>query len=187
MATELVDLGEDLGDVAAALLATERRDGAEAARAIAALGDLDVRPRNRRLRPGQVEQVERPGSAVALTGMSLRSAAFEGNAEPGDPIDLRQGGGELVAVALGHASGDDQAAAVAPPLVEGEHRVDRLLAGRLDERARVDDDEVGRLGVGRRTQPVGDQRADELVGVDLVLGTTKRLDVEAPGHGLPGY
>ena len=44
---ELVDLGEDLGDVAAALLAAERRDGAEPALAVAALGDLDVRPRHR--------------------------------------------------------------------------------------------------------------------------------------------
>ena len=68
---------------------------------------------------------------------------------------------------------------VAAPLVEGEHGVDRLLAGRLDERARVDDDEVGRLGVVGRAQPVGEQRADQLVGVDLVLRATKRLDVEA--------
>ena len=94
---------------------------------------------------------------MALTGISLRSAGLKRDAEAGDLIDFRQGGGQLVAVALGHASGDDEAASVAPPLVEGEHRVDRLLAGRLDERARVDDDEVGRLGVGRRAQAVGEQ------------------------------
>ena len=105
------------------------------------------------------------------------------DAEAGDLVDLGQGGGELVAVALGHAAGDDEAAAVAPPLVEGQHGVDRLLAGGLDERARVDDDEVGRLGVVGRAQPVGEQRADELVGVDLVLRAAKRLDVEAFRHG----
>ena len=58
LGAELVDLVEDLVDVAAALLAAERRDGAEPARAVAAFGDLDVGPRRRRLRPGQVEQVE---------------------------------------------------------------------------------------------------------------------------------
>ena len=36
----------------------KRGDRAEAARAVAALGDLHVRPRRRRRRPGQVEQVE---------------------------------------------------------------------------------------------------------------------------------
>ena len=117
----------------------------------------------------------------------MRGRRLQRDAEPGDPVDLRQGGGELVAVALGHAPGDDEAAAGPAPPVEGEDRVDRLLPGGLDEGARVDDDEVGRLGVVGRTHPVGDQRADELVGVDLVLGTAKRLDVEAPGHDSPGY
>ena len=56
---QLVDLGQDRADGAAALRPAERRDGAEPARAVAALGDLDVRPRRRRLRAGQVEQVER--------------------------------------------------------------------------------------------------------------------------------
>ena len=50
---------EDRRDVAAALRAPERRDRAEPAPAVAALGDLHVGPRHRRLRAGQVEQVER--------------------------------------------------------------------------------------------------------------------------------
>ena len=47
---ELVDLGEDRLDVATALLAAEARDRAETALTVAALGDLDVRPRGRRRR-----------------------------------------------------------------------------------------------------------------------------------------
>ncbi len=57
-ASSCVDLGEDRGDVAAALRAAEPRDRAEPARAVAALGDLHVGPRHRRLRARQVEQVE---------------------------------------------------------------------------------------------------------------------------------
>ena len=191
---ELVDLGEDLGDVAAALLAAERRDRAEPALAVAALGDLDVGPRDRRLRPGQVEQVERRdrrGADRDELAVARRPDLAAGGARatpnPATLVDLGQGGGQLVAVALGHAPGDDEAAAVVPPLVEGEDGVDRLLAGCLDERTRVDDDEVSRLGVVSRAQAVGEQGADELVGVDLVLRATKRLDVEALGHGSPGY
>ena len=40
---------------------------------------------------------------------------------------------------------------------ERERDVDRLLAGGLDERARVDDDEIGVLGRGRGLEPVGEQ------------------------------
>ena len=72
-------------------------------------------------------------------------------------------------------------------LVQSQDGVDRLLAGCLDERTRVDDDEVSRLGVVSGAQAIGEQGADELVGVDLVLRATKRLDVEALGHDSPGY
>ena len=65
---------------------------------------------------------------------------------------------------------------------ERERDVDRLLAGRLDERAGVDDDEVGVLGGRRGREPVGEQGGDDLVGVDGVLRAAERLDVEALGH-----
>ena len=56
---ELIDLGQQVVDRSAALLAPERRDGAEAAGAVAALGDLEIGPRRGGAGPGQVEQVER--------------------------------------------------------------------------------------------------------------------------------
>ena len=66
---ELLDLAEDRRDVPAALRTAERRNGAEPARAVAALGDLDVRPRRRRRGPRQVQQVEQRqrGGAPPIT------------------------------------------------------------------------------------------------------------------------
>ena len=59
---ERVDLVEDRLDRARPLRAAERRDGAEPAGAVAALGHLHVGPRARRGRAGQVEQVEATGA-----------------------------------------------------------------------------------------------------------------------------
>ena len=56
-------------DVAAALRAAERRDGAESARAVAALGDLHVGPRARALGRGRLSR-SKLGIGALLTGMS---------------------------------------------------------------------------------------------------------------------
>ena len=82
---QLVDLGEDRGHRPAALRTAERRDGAEPARAVAALGDLDVRPRARRPRPGQVEQVEQRAARRALTGIERCGARVGGRASSVTP------------------------------------------------------------------------------------------------------
>ena len=63
-----------------------------------------------------------------------------------------------------------------------ERDVDGLLARGLDERARVDHDEIGVAGRGRGLEPVREQGGDDLVGVDRVLRAAERLDVEALGH-----
>ncbi len=99
-------------------------------------------------------------------------------------VDLGQLGGQLVAVALGQAAGDHQAGAVAPVVGQRQDGVDRLLAGLVDERAGVDDHDVGGGGVVGLGEPVGDQAAVELVRVDLVLGAAERLHpVGAIRHG----
>ena len=173
---ELVDFGEDLGYVAAALLAAERRDGAEAALAVAAFGDLDVAHGAADFGRGRLSR-SNSGTGVTLTGMSCGLGPApavagrlcpEADAEPGHLIDLGQCGGQFLP--LGHAPRDDEATAVAPPLVEGEHRVDRLLASRLDERARVDDDEIGRLASTAEAQPVGEQVPTSLSESTWFLG-----------------
>ena len=73
-------------------------------------------------------------------------------AEAGDEVDLGQRVAQLVAVALGHATGDDEAGAGAAAVGQSQDGVDRLLAGGLDEGARVDHDEVGARR-GRRRRP----------------------------------
>ncbi len=97
--------------------------------------------------------------------------------EAGDEVDLRQRVAQLVAVALGHATGDNKAGAGAAALGQHQNGVDRLLAGGLDEGARVDDDEVGAVGVGRALVTLRLEIPLVLVGVDLVLGTSQSLHV----------
>ena len=102
---ERAHLGLDRLGRARALLAAERRDGAERARAVAALGDLHVRPRRARRRPRQLEQVAHAGRlAAAQHDVDERALVREAD----DRVGLGQRGRELVAVALGHAAGDDQ-------------------------------------------------------------------------------
>ena len=105
---ELVDLVEDLVDRPRALRAAEARDGAEAARLVAALGHLHVGPRGGRPAGGAGSA----GRSWAAAGAPRLAAEGDGHAEAGDRVDLGQGLGQLVAVALGHAAGDDELGAV---------------------------------------------------------------------------
>jgi hypothetical protein len=198
---ELVDLGEDRCDVAAALRAAETRDGTEPAGAVAALGDLHVGPRHRRLRTGQVEQVEfgqrrarhgdqlatRCGTMRHLGAVTLGRRHVERLAETGDLVDLRKRRCQFLAVPFGHAAGDDEAGTVAALPVECEDRVDRLASRVVDECAGVHDDQVGKGSVVGGLHAVREERADQLVGIDVVLRAAERLDVEPLGHDQPRY
>ena len=169
---ESVDLGQDVGRLARPLAAPERRDSAESTLAVAPLGHLDVRPGCLGRRPGQVEQVkrrDRRSVRPALGGEGDR------HPEPGHQVDLWQGVSELFAVALGHAAGDDQASSRPPDVGQGQDGVDRLLAGRFDEGASVDDDQVGLLRPGSPVVTVSLQGPGQLVGVHLVLRASERL------------
>ncbi len=177
-----VDLAQDVVDGARPLLAAERGDGAEAAVAVAAFGHLDVRPRRRRPGPRQVEEIER---RERHTG-GLAGERY-GHAEPDDRVGLGHGFGQLVAVALGETPGDHDLGVVTALGAEGEHGVDGLLAGLFDEGAGVDHDQVGGFGRRRGNKPIGEQRAGELVGVDLVLGAAERFHPERPGHRRRSY
>jgi len=176
---EGLDLGEDRLACARTLLASERRDGAEAAVAVAPLGHLHVRPRGSALRPRQVQQVER-------RDVSARPER-DRHAETGDGVGLGQGLGQLGAVALGHAAGHHEAGVGPPGLAQGQDRVDRLLAGGLDEGAGVDHDDVGLVGGVRRHEPVGQHRPRQLVGVDLVLRAAEGLHPKGVRHETQSY
>jgi hypothetical protein len=59
-------------------------------------------------------------------------------------IDLRNRFLQIAAILLDHAAGDDEPLDAAPlPLGNLENRVDRFLLRRVNESARVDDDDVG--------------------------------------------
>ena len=47
--------------------------------------------------------------------------------------------------------------------------------------------EIGQGSVVGHFHAVGDERADQLVGIDVVLRAAERLDVEALRHGSPRY
>src|SRR5262249_11217959 len=82
---------------------------------------------------------------------------------------------EFFALALGEAAGDDDGADAAL-LLERQHLADdgqRLLAGRLDEAAGVDDDGGGAVGVGGQRVAVLGQLAEHALGVDEVLGAAQ--------------
>ena len=190
-----VDLGQHVAGRTGPLLAPERRDGAEPADAIAALGHLHVGPGGAGRRARQLQEVEpvhgrrsrcggaaarREGDGDGPRGGRGHEGIRELGPEAGHEIDLGEGLAQLVAVALGHAARHDQAGSRAAPVGQGQDGVDGLLAGGIDERARVDHDEIGRLGVRGGAVALCSEIALQLVGVDLVLRAPQGLQpVEA--------
>ena len=88
-----------------------------------------------------------------------------------DVIDAGHLGEQGVALAFGETAGDDDGAEPAL-LLEREHLADdaeRLLAGRFDEAAGVDDDDIGAVGVGREGVAVLRQLAEHALAIDEVL------------------
>jgi hypothetical protein len=83
--------------------------------------------------------------------------------EGDDRTGLWQRVGELVAVALGHATRGDH---FGPGVGGGQQRVDGILLRRVDEATRVDDDDVW---VVVAQLPTGSLKSrGQLLGVDLV-------------------
>ena len=83
---------------------------------------------------------------------------------------------QLVTVALGQTPGHDQPPARAVLLVlrKLENGVDRLLLRGIDERACVDDEDVGGRRVTRQLVSRIAREPQHHLGIDKVLGTTKR-------------
>ena len=136
----------DVGDRAGALRRADRQQGAPVAR--------DVR-----LDRAAGDDVVQPVGDVGVVV----------EAEHG--VGLGQRLGQLAAVPLGQAAdGHDLGAGVG----RGQHRVDGVLLGRVDEAAGVDDQDVGVvLVVGQRPARAG-QPSGQLLGVDLVARASQR-------------
>ena len=90
-------------------------------------------------------------------------------------VDLRNLGAELVAIPLRHASGDHEPPALAGLLVlrHLQDGVDRFLLGLVDERARVDDEHIGFVGVTGKLMSCLLSEAQHHLGVDEVLGAAE--------------
>src|SRR5262245_49615937 len=83
---------------------------------------------------------------------------------------------QLVAIALGEAAGDDEAAAGAVLLVlrHLENRVDRLLLRAVDEGAGVDDQDLRARRVVGQLVPRLLREPEHDFGIDQILRTTER-------------
>ena len=171
---QLVDFGQDRLGRARALLAPEGGDGAEPAVAVAALGHLDIRPWGRRVRPGQVEEVEvgDGGGRGRLGAQGDRRAAGWGLrrcrgqercTEGSHQVDLGEGLGQLIAVAFGHAARHHEACTVLAGIGQFQDGVDRFLSGGLDEGTGVDHDQIRIFGGVGGFKAVHHQGADQFV------------------------
>ena len=92
-----------------------------------------------------------------------------------DGVDFRNLGLQLVAIPLRQAAGHDQPLQRSGLLQLGdlEDRVHRLLFRAVDERARVDDDDVGLLGARREGVPRLFREAEHDLAVDEILRTAE--------------
>ena len=182
---EVLGLAHHLPDGAAHEVAAHRRDDAEAAAMVAALGDLQVGVvPGSQLDPGRrhqvAERVVRPRQVAmdVVEHLARRVRA-------GDRQDLGMDLRDEVLAARGlrpKAAGDDHLAVLGQRLAD---RIQRLLHGGIDEAAGVDDDEVGVL-VGRAGRvALGAQLRDDQFGVDQRLRAAERNEADGRRRGAP--
>ena len=164
------------------------RDGAEGARPAAAVGDLEVGagPMTRPLvAPALVlpdsgasgRLVDAAPGAVAAAGCGpLRRCPSSGVSPAGRRF--REPAGDLGAVALGQTAGGDEHLSGAFGRRQPTQVFERLLTRRSDEPAGIDDENVGRGGLGLVEKPFPGQQGGHRFGVDGVLGATQGNQME---------
>src|SRR4029078_12999835 len=127
---ELLRLDDETLDGAAAVAPAPHRDGAERTRVVATFGDLEVRvaarreQARRRVVEHQVRRRRQRRTAAELHHLVDLAALGETD----EAVDLRDLALQLLAVAVDHAAGDQQALALRLARRHLEDRVDRLLA-----------------------------------------------------------
>src|SRR5262245_944830 len=182
---------DHVGQRPAPVTAPELRNRAEGAAHVASFGDLHVgvgdaaRQEARRGRIVEITRRRRGGPVVAAGGLPDQVDDPREVRGAEDSVDLGHLAENVAAVALGEAAGDDERAARAALLQLGqlEDRVDRLLAGAVDEGARVDDDALGVFWGGRERKPGLGQHAEHELGIDLVLRAAERRQVDLHAGG----
>ena len=162
-----------------AVFPPHQRDGAERARVIAALGDLQV---------AHVDLVaqELADAGVGRHGVVDQAALGQGGYEVVEvresekQVDLGDLLRQLPLVALDQAAdGDDRFHAALRLEARGrQDRIDRLLLGGVDESAGVDEDHVGVWEVRGHDRAVPHEVAHQALGVDGRLVAAERDDAE---------
>jgi len=150
-------------------LAFEAGDGAEGAALVAAFGDLDI---------GMIGGAgDNPvGLLTGEIDLGAEGALFLEDecidllvvAHTGEDIDLRHTLLQLLLIALCQAAAHDQQGALLALCMEAKYGVDRLLFGRLDEAAGVDDDYIGCSRI--ITEGIFLQPAQHDLRIDKVFG-----------------
>ena len=121
---KLLCFGDDVVRAARALFAAELRDHAERAAAVAAFGELDVGAGSARAQPAWIGGADHPVGGISdLHALGLareHRRDREHVARAQEMIDLGQGFGELVGVALAQTAGDHELSATAGAFVLGQ-------------------------------------------------------------------
>ena len=179
----------DRPDGPAAVASAHLWDHAEAARMVAALGNLQVdrvagcELEARGVVVGNVarfarDQVER---AARSGGRPLEHLADDAG-KLGDLVESDKGinfgdfAFEFLVVALGEAAADDDflgRPGGQPPLVHFEDGVDRFFFGLVDEAAGVDHEHIGFVGFAGQVEIIFGGPAEHDLGIDQIFGTTE--------------
>jgi hypothetical protein len=163
---------------------------------VAALGDLQVREvprrRDRARRIGIERATRRLGAreprlalAVARERVTRRGDDLVPLARAEHGIDLGEVVEQPLPRALREAAGDDEPTQPAGALELGDtrDRVTRFAHRAAEERARVDDRDVGGFDVAHRAEAVTHEQAEHVFRVDGVLWATERDERERRGFG----
>jgi hypothetical protein len=181
---ELPDLADDRVHGAAAVAPAHLGDHAKRTRMVATLRNFDVggvpggepEPRGgvvgdvTRFRGHQVQN-----RAVVRKHLPENFPGLGDLIESEEGIDLGELVGEFLGKPLGHAAADDEFLAGACPqaaeLVRLEDRVHRLLLGRVDKPAGIDDQDIRLRRVGGDFKPLRARAAEHDLGINQVLRT----------------
>ncbi len=176
---QLLGLAQDRVGAAADEVAADRRDDAEGAAMVAALGDLHIAVVARgQLEPGFRHQVDE-GVGDRRRGFVDRGDHLFILLRTGDREHLREAGADDVGF-LAHAAGDDDPAVLGDGLAD---RLEAFLLGGIEEAAGVDQHDVGAGIIGRHVVAVGAQLGHDPLAVDQCLGTAERDQPDARGLG----
>ena len=180
---QLLGLAQDRVGAAADEVAADRRDDAEGAAVVAALGNLQIAVVARgQLDPrpdvGRGDQVE-IGVGDRRRGLVHRVDDRLILLRPGDREHVREARADDVGL-IAHAAGHDHAAVLGDGLAD---RLEAFLLGRIEEAAGVDQHDVGAGIVGRHLIAVCAQLGEDAFAVDQRLGAAERNHADARRGG----